>query len=111
MRLHIPAIPPGRSGAGQGPPWVQGPQGRVSLCWAELQGHSGAVAAALTSPFFTVMDCRRGVISSLMLDRKFCEMRRASCSSGWSGWPGGVCFSKSCLGRRVESEPLGPSDS
>lgn len=25
----------------------------------------------LTSPFFTVMDCRRGVISSLMLDRKF----------------------------------------
>lgn len=27
--------------------------------------------AALTSPFFTVMDCRRGVISSLMLDRKF----------------------------------------
>lgn len=69
---------------------------------------AGAVATALTSPFFTVMDCRRGVISSLMLDRKFCEMRRASCSSGWSGWLGGVCFSKSCIGGRVESEPLGP---
>lgn len=66
---------------------------------------AGAVAAAPTSPFFTVMDCRRGVISSLMLDKKFCEMRSASCSSGWSGWLGGVCFSKSCVGGRVESEP------
>jgi len=39
-------------------------------------------AGRLTSPFFTVMDCRRGVISSLMLERKFCEIRRASCRSG-----------------------------
>lgn len=35
----------------------------------------------LTSPFWTVMDCLLGVISSLMLDRKFWEMRRASCRS------------------------------
>lgn len=57
----------------------------------------------LTSPFFTVMDCRRGVISSLMLDRKFCEMRRASCSREWSGWLDGVCFSKSWPRREDQS--------
>lgn len=49
----------------------------------------------LTSPFLTVIDCRRGVVSSLMLDRKFWEIRRASCRSGWSGWLVGVCLSKS----------------
>lgn len=59
---------------------------------------------SLTSPFFTVMDCRRGVISSLMLDRKFCEIRRASCSRGWSGWLEGVCFSKSCARREDSSQ-------
>lgn len=58
----------------------------------------------LTSPFFTIMDCRRGVISSLMLDRKFWEMRRASCNSGWSGWLGGVCFRRS-WNRSVLSNP------
>lgn len=31
-----------------------------------------------------------------MLDRKFWEMRRASWSSGWSEWLGGVCFRRSC---------------
>ncbi|TNN70765.1 hypothetical protein EYF80_019048 [Liparis tanakae] len=40
---------------------------------------------SLTSPFLTVMDCLRGVVSSLMLDRKFWEIRKASCRSGWSG--------------------------
>lgn len=49
----------------------------------------------LTSPFFTVMDWRRGVLSSLMLDRKFCEIRRASWRRGWSGWLEGVCLSRS----------------
>jgi len=51
--------------------------------------------AALTSPFFTVIDWRRGVISSLMLDKKFWEIRRASCRRGRSGWLDGVCFSRS----------------
>ena len=41
------------------------------------------------------MDWRLGVVSSLMLDRKFWEMRSASWSRGWSGWLEGVCFSRS----------------
>lgn len=34
-------------------------------------GDGVAQLSTLTSPFFTVMDCLRGVISSLILDRKF----------------------------------------
>lgn len=49
----------------------------------------------LTSPFLTVIDWRRGVVSSLMLERKFWEIRKASCRSGWSGWLVGVCLSRS----------------
>lgn len=49
----------------------------------------------LTSPFGVVTAVLRGSISSLMEERKFWEMRRASCSSGKSGWSLGVCFSKS----------------
>lgn len=48
-----------------------------------------------TSPFGVVTAVLRGSISSLMEERKFWEMRRASCSSGKSGWSLGVCFSKS----------------
>lgn len=35
-------------------------------------GHrmANVVLSALTSPFLTVMDCLRGVISSFILDRK-----------------------------------------
>lgn len=44
--------------------------------------HAPRAPEQLTSPFWTVMDGLRGVISSLMLDRKFWEMRRASCRSG-----------------------------
>lgn len=36
----------------------------------------------LTSPLGVVTAVRRGSMSSLMLDKKFWEMRRASCSSG-----------------------------
>lgn len=61
---------------------------------------AGSVCHALslwmpTSPFLTVTDWRRDVVSSFMLDRKFWEIRRASCRRGWSGWPLGVCLSKS----------------
>lgn len=58
--------------------------------------------STLTSPFLTVMDCLRGVISSLILDRKFWEMRRASCNSGWSGWLEGVCFRRSWNRKNVD---------
>lgn len=37
--------------------------------WKEIQDL--AQFSILTSPFLTVMDCLRGVISSLILDRKF----------------------------------------
>lgn len=48
----------------------------------------------LTSPFFRP-DWRRAPVSSLILDRKFWEILKASCRSGWSGWLLGVCLSKS----------------
>lgn len=49
-----------------------------------------------TSPLGVVTAVLRGSISSLMEERKFWEIRRASCSSGKSGWSLGVCFSRSC---------------
>lgn len=49
-----------------------------------------------TSPLGVVTAVLRGSISSLMEERKFWEIRRASCRRGKSGWSFGVCFSKSC---------------
>lgn len=60
---------------------------------------------SLTSPFLTVIDWRRGVVSSFMLDKKFWEIRKASCRRGWSGWLVGVCLSKSYR-TEVEEEIL-----
>lgn len=62
----------------------------------------------LTSPFFTMVDWRRGAVSSLMLDRKFWEIRKASWRSGWSGWLLGVCLSKSLVQERIEADETLP---
>lgn len=64
---------------------------------------SKAVASfihAPTSPLGVVTAVLRGSISSLMEERKFCEIRKASCSKGKSGWSLGVCFSKSCTRKK-----------
>lgn len=69
---------------------------------------SKAVASfihAPTSPLGVVTAVLRGSISSLMEERKFCEIRKASCSKGKSGWSLGVCFSKSCT-RKKQKQTL-----
>lgn len=68
---------------------------KVKEVRADWTGSSRWDVTKRTSPFGVVTAVLRGSISSLMEERKFWEMRRASCSSGKSGWSLGVCFSKS----------------
>lgn len=68
---------------------------KVKEVRADWTGSSPWDVTKRTSPFGVVTAVLRGSISSLMEERKFWEMRRASCSSGKSGWSLGVCFSKS----------------
>lgn len=61
-----------------------------------------------TSPLGVVTAVRRGSISSLMLDRKFWEIRRASCSRAKSGCSFGVCLSRSWINTTHQQVRMNP---